>query len=81
VEEELLTLPENLSSPPVFSGVSVTRSLVVEVVLHIEATLVRFHKIRDREILKLSRSLQAFYAHHPELSDSSQIHMSKLIDS
>jgi len=27
VEQELLSLPENLSSPPVFSGVRVTRSL------------------------------------------------------
>ena len=31
VEQELLTLPENLSSPPVFSGVRVTRSLVLYV--------------------------------------------------
>jgi hypothetical protein len=29
VEQELLTLPEHLSSPPVFSGVCVTRSLVL----------------------------------------------------
>ena len=29
VEQELLTLPENLSSPPVFSEVCVTRSLVL----------------------------------------------------
>jgi hypothetical protein len=29
VEQELLTLPEHLSSPPVFSGVHVTRSLVL----------------------------------------------------
>jgi hypothetical protein len=29
VEQELLTLPENLSSPPVFSGVRVTLSLVL----------------------------------------------------
>ena len=29
VEQELLTLPEHLSSPPVFSGVRVTRSLVI----------------------------------------------------
>ena len=29
VEEELLTLPEHLSSPPVFGGVRVTRSLVL----------------------------------------------------
>jgi hypothetical protein len=29
VEEELLTLPEHLSSPSVFSGVRVTRSLVL----------------------------------------------------
>jgi hypothetical protein len=28
-EQELLTLPEQLSSPPVFSGVRVTRSLVL----------------------------------------------------
>jgi hypothetical protein len=28
VEHELLTLPEPLSSPPVFSGIRVTRSLV-----------------------------------------------------
>ena len=28
VEQELLTLPEHLSSPPIFSGVRVTRSLV-----------------------------------------------------
>jgi len=28
VEQELLTLPEHMSSPPVFSGVCVTRSLV-----------------------------------------------------
>jgi len=31
VEQELLTLPENLSSPPVFSEVHVTRSLVLYV--------------------------------------------------
>jgi hypothetical protein len=31
LEQELLTLPEHLSSPPVFSGVSVTRSLVLYV--------------------------------------------------
>jgi len=29
VEQELLTLPEHLSSPPVFSGVRVTRYLVL----------------------------------------------------
>ena len=29
VEQELLTLPEHLSSPPFFSGVCVTRSLVL----------------------------------------------------
>ena len=29
MEQELLTLPEHLSSPPVFSGVRVTRSLVL----------------------------------------------------
>jgi hypothetical protein len=29
VEQELLTLPEHLSSPPVFSGVRVTRSLIL----------------------------------------------------
>ena len=32
VEQEPLTLPEHRSSPPVFSGVSVTRSLVLCVV-------------------------------------------------
>ena len=31
LERELLTLPEHLSSPPVFSGVRVTRSLVLYV--------------------------------------------------
>jgi hypothetical protein len=31
VEQELLTLPEHMSSPPVFSGVRVTRSLVLHV--------------------------------------------------
>jgi hypothetical protein len=31
VEQELLTLPEHLSSPPVFSGARVTRSLVLYV--------------------------------------------------
>ena len=31
VEQELLTLPEQLNSPPVFSGVRVTRSLVLYV--------------------------------------------------
>ena len=31
VEQELLTLPEHLSSPPVISGVRVTRSLVLYV--------------------------------------------------
>ena len=31
VEQELLTLPEHLSSPPIFSGVRVTRSLVLYV--------------------------------------------------
>ena len=29
VEQELLTLPEHMSSPPVFSGVRVTRSFVL----------------------------------------------------
>jgi hypothetical protein len=29
VEQELLTLPERLSLPPVFSGVRVTRSIVL----------------------------------------------------
>jgi len=29
VEQQLLTLPEHLSSPPVLSGVCVTRSLVL----------------------------------------------------
>jgi hypothetical protein len=33
VEQELLTLPEHLSSPPVFSAVRVTRSLVLCVCL------------------------------------------------
>ena len=33
VEQELLTLPGHLSSPPVFSGVRVTRSLVLYVCL------------------------------------------------
>ena len=33
VEQELRTLPEHLSSPPVFSGVRVTRSLVLYVCL------------------------------------------------
>ena len=31
VEQELFTLPEHLSSPPVFSGVRVTRSIVLYV--------------------------------------------------
>ena len=31
VEQELLTLPEHMSSPPVFTGVRVTRSLVLYV--------------------------------------------------
>ena len=31
VDQELLTLPENLSSPPFFTGVRVTRSLVLYV--------------------------------------------------
>ena len=31
VEQDLLTLPEHMSSPPVFSGVRVTRSLVLYV--------------------------------------------------
>ena len=29
VEQELLTLPEHLRSPPVFSGISLTRSLIL----------------------------------------------------
>ena len=33
VDPELLTLPEHLSSPPVFSGVHVTRSLVLYICL------------------------------------------------
>jgi hypothetical protein len=33
VEQELLTLPEHLSSHPVFSGVRVTRSLVLYICL------------------------------------------------
>jgi hypothetical protein len=31
MEQELLTLPEHLNSPPIFSGVRVTRSLVLYV--------------------------------------------------
>ena len=31
VKQELITLPEHLSSPPGFSGVRVTRSLVLHV--------------------------------------------------
>jgi hypothetical protein len=31
VEQELLTIPEHLSSPPIFSGFRVTRSLVLYV--------------------------------------------------
>ena len=31
VEQKLLTLPKHLSSPPVFSGIRVTRSLVLSV--------------------------------------------------
>ncbi len=31
VEQELLTIPKHLSSPPVFSGIRVTRSLVLYV--------------------------------------------------
>ena len=31
VEQELLTIPEHMSSPPVFSGVRVTRSLILYV--------------------------------------------------
>jgi hypothetical protein len=37
VEQELLTLPEHLSSPPVFSGVRITRSLVCPFVLFLLA--------------------------------------------
>ena len=33
VKHELLTLPEHMRSPPVFSGVHVTRSLVLYVFL------------------------------------------------
>jgi hypothetical protein len=33
VKQELITLPEHLSSPPVFSGVRVTRSLVLLIVV------------------------------------------------
>jgi hypothetical protein len=35
VEQELLTLPEHLSSPPVFSGVRVTRSLALYICFQI----------------------------------------------
>jgi hypothetical protein len=34
VEQELLTLPEHMSSPPAFSGVRVTQSLVLYVCFH-----------------------------------------------
>ena len=33
VEQELLTIPEPLSSPPVFSGVRVTKCLVLWIVV------------------------------------------------
>jgi hypothetical protein len=33
MKQELITLPEHLSSPPVFSGVRVTRSLVLLIVV------------------------------------------------
>ena len=35
MEQELLTLPEHLSSPPVFSGVRVSRSFVLYVHLYV----------------------------------------------
>ena len=35
MEQELITVPEHLSSPPVFSGVRVTRSLVLYICLEI----------------------------------------------
>ena len=35
MEQELLTLPDHLSSPPVFSGVRVTLSLVLYICLRL----------------------------------------------
>jgi hypothetical protein len=42
VEQELPTLPEHLTSPPVFSGVRVTRSLVLDVLLIVVCSFVLF---------------------------------------
>ena len=42
VEQELLTLPEHMSSPPVFSGVRVTRSLVLYVCFVVVCPFVLF---------------------------------------
>ena len=42
VEKELLTHPEHLSSPPVFSGVRVTRSLVLFLLAIVLSVLLRY---------------------------------------
>ena len=42
MEQELLTLPEHLTSPPVFSGVRVTRSSVLDVLLIVVCSFVLF---------------------------------------
>jgi hypothetical protein len=40
VKQELLTLPEHMSSPPIFGGVRVTRSLVLCVLFSIRVSIV-----------------------------------------
>jgi hypothetical protein len=47
VEQELLTIPEHLSSPPVFSGVRVTRSLVLYVCFYLRILI---HKKQKSEV-------------------------------
>jgi hypothetical protein len=47
VEQELLTLPEHLSSPPVFSGIRVTRSCLMNVSLTFDRVVIAYQTIMN----------------------------------
>ena len=55
VEQELLTLPEHMRSPPVFSGVRITRSLVLCQFI----TSIRYKTLR--RVLRYQRDNQNLY--------------------
>jgi hypothetical protein len=63
VEQELLTLPEHLRSPPVFSGVRITRSLVL--CLFIFRIIIPFiqHSLYSRSQITLAGYILVIYGY------------------